>query len=258
MDIHQLGTRSQETVEVSVARSPKAHGEPVRMLPGETQKAYRARWQRIYRSRNRAAYNKYCQARRIKNPEAQKASTVRFYKKHKAKLNRASSEYRKKNSAKISAYMKKYRAENKDKIRKLNKNWLSKNKDSQREKQREYLNNRLKSDSTFRLVFYMRSRMREALKTKGVKHLCKKIEILGCDAPFFRAFLESQFTPEMSWENYGSYWHVDHIIPLASFDLRDSEQQKRAFHYSNCRPLEGSENISKSDSLPEPHQAMLI
>lgn len=103
MDIHQLGTWSQEALEAGVARSPKAHGEPVRMLPGETRKQY----------------------------------------------------------------------------------WAG-------------------------------------------------------------------------WQNYGSYWHVDHIIPLASFDLRDSEQQKWAFHYSNCRPLEGSENLLKSDSIPDPHQALLI
>ena len=258
MDIHQLGTRPQEAVEVSVARSPKAHGEPVRKLPGETQKDYRARWQRIYRSRNREAYNAYCQSRRVANPDAVLAASLNYYRKNKEALNKKSRAYHIKNSGRVSAYMKKYRSENRDKLRKLNKDWHSRNKDSQREKQRVYLNNRLKTDPTFRLVFYMRSRMRQALKAKGVKHLCKKIEMLGCDAPFFRSFLESQFTPMMTWKNYGSYWHVDHIIPLASFDLSDSENQKRAFHYSNCRPLEGSENLLKSDSLPDPHQALLI
>lgn len=51
----------------------------------------------------------------------------------------------------------------------------------------------------------------------------------------------------MSWENYGSYWHVDHKIPCAKYDLTDPNQQKACFHFSNLQPLEASENIRKSD-----------
>ena len=52
----------------------------------------------------------------------------------------------------------------------------------------------------------------------------------------------------MTWENYGSYWHVDHIRPLASFDLSKPEEQTKAFHFSNCQPLEAKKNLQKSDS----------
>jgi len=49
----------------------------------------------------------------------------------------------------------------------------------------------------------------------------------------------------MSWDNYGSYWHIDHIRPCASFDLTDPEQQKDCFDFTNLQPLEAKENIRK-------------
>ena len=53
----------------------------------------------------------------------------------------------------------------------------------------------------------------------------------------------------MSWSNHGPKgWHVDHIRPLASFDLGDLEQQRRACHFTNLQPLWWYENLSKSDS----------
>lgn len=61
--------------------------------------------------------------------------------------------------------------------------------------------------------------------------------------------MERQFKPGMSWDNYGQYgWHIDHIKPLARFDLRDPVQVKQAWHYTNLQPLWWHENLAKSDA----------
>ena len=42
----------------------------------------------------------------------------------------------------------------------------------------------------------------------------------------------------MSWDNHSfKGWHIDHIKPIASFDLSDPEQLKACCHYTNMQPL---------------------
>lgn len=54
----------------------------------------------------------------------------------------------------------------------------------------------------------------------------------------------------MLWSNYShSVWHIDHITPLASFDLTNREELLKACHYTNLQPLWAKENCSKGAKL---------
>lgn len=60
----------------------------------------------------------------------------------------------------------------------------------------------------------------------------------------------------MGWHNYGNgrgQWNIDHIEPLAWFDLAVPSQQRAAFHFTNCRPLWAIENFSRPLLLKERH-----
>ena len=72
--------------------------------------------------------------------------------------------------------------------------------------------------------------------------------LLGFDVGALRAHLERQFLPGMSWENYGSEWHVDHIVPRASFhfDNVDHPDFRACWALTNLRPLWARENRRKS------------
>lgn len=68
--------------------------------------------------------------------------------------------------------------------------------------------------------------------------------MIGCSIAELRAHLESKFQAGMTWANYGE-WHIDHERPVASFDLRDPEQQRQCFHFTNLQPLWADENNKK-------------
>lgn len=57
--------------------------------------------------------------------------------------------------------------------------------------------------------------------------------------------LELKFRDGMTWENYGTHWHVDHIKPLSLFDL--SKDFNQAWDIKNLQPLTVKENLSKGN-----------
>jgi len=78
------------------------------------------------------------------------------------------------------------------------------------------------------------------LKTdKGYKHWEEFVEFTKEE---LIAHLEKQFTPEMSWDNYGSFWHVDHIKPITL-----CENFEEAWELSNLQPLKKEDNLSKGN-----------
>jgi hypothetical protein len=76
------------------------------------------------------------------------------------------------------------------------------------------------------------------------------VEFLGCPIDYFLSWLEYNFKDGMTWENQGSYWHIDHITPCASFDFEaDIEQVYTCFNWKNHAPLEASENLAKFSKI---------
>lgn len=63
-----------------------------------------------------------------------------------------------------------------------------------------------------------------------------------------RHHLEAQFAPEMTWDNWGSVWELDHIEPLSGFFYRsiDAPEFRRAWALRNLRPLSKEENRNRT------------
>jgi hypothetical protein len=99
------------------------------------------------------------------------------------------------------------------------------------------------------LAHTMRSRIRSALP--GGKGGLKTLKAIGLPSfAILRLYIESQWLPGMSWENYGRFgWHVDHILPIDSFDLSTECGRKKAFIFTNLQPLWATDNHSKGARL---------
>lgn len=75
-------------------------------------------------------------------------------------------------------------------------------------------------------------------------------DVISCSPKQIVTHLESQFTPQMTWSNYGTYWHIDHIVPCAAFNHTHPLHLKWCWHHKNLRPLEAQKNLDKRDILP--------
>jgi len=109
-------------------------------------------------------------------------------------------------------------------------------------------------DPQFRMRRVLSRRIRNALAKWRVGKTTFTIELTGTTTKGFVEHMEKQWQPGMSWRNYGhgeGLWQIDHIRPLASFDLTNDAEQRSAFHYSNQQPLWQVENAYKSDKMPD-------
>ena len=100
-------------------------------------------------------------------------------------------------------------------------------------------------------------RLRDSLSARIWNALAGKVKsertlgLLGCSVEQLKEHLERQFKPGMTWDNYGYYgWHIDHVIPCASFNLSDPKQQKVCFNWQNLQPLWQKENFTKGKKCP--------
>ena len=173
-----------------------------------------------------------------RNKEPVAVLQKKYYEANKEELTSKAKRYRKNNKGRIASYLKQYRIDHKDNLQKKAKEYYTTNKGDILSKNNTYRTHRLNKDPTFRLAYNLRTRTRRALQ--GIGNNQNTMDLLGCTAEDARTHLENQFTDNMSWDNYGFYgWHVDHIIPVAAFDLSDPAHIKAAFHYTNLQPLWG-------------------
>ena len=159
----------------------------------------------------------------------------------------------------MNARKKKWKQNNPEKVNATNRKWQQNNREKHnarhrkrnqrpdvKEKIRERRKKRYRTDPQFRLTGRIRCLTYQALR--GNIKSASTITLLGCTVPRVLEHLDQQFQPGMTWENKGT-WHLDHMMPIASFDLTDPEQQRQCCHYTNFQPMWGKENCSKGDKI---------
>lgn len=99
------------------------------------------------------------------------------------------------------------------------------------------------------------------LKGKKIHKNSSCFRFLGYTIHHLRSHLQKQFRDGMTWDNYGTHWHLDHIKPRCEFDFNKKVEFKRCWSLENLQPLTIQENLTKGGSYDykemEKHEKLL-
>lgn len=128
-------------------------------------------------------------------------------------------------------------------------NYQKNNKESVNKNRNLRHNKNYENNLFYKLRINLRNRVKLFLKSSNFSlNKNRTFNIIGCTPEELKLHLESQFTNNMSWENYGHKgWHIDHKIPL-SF-AKNNEELIILCHYTNLQPLWCEENYKKGNKI---------
>lgn len=239
--------------------------------------------------RNEDGFSSFCKECSVKylgeNYDKESKRAKKYYEKNKERIKERSRKYVQENKEKARLATKTWTEKNQKRAKQTAKKRRNNNKQREKEKDRQYyINNKEKCKEASRIYIENNyEKAREATKDwarKNKKKLNKKLRIKRKIDPQFAAidkmrnrfygWLRSQSVikgnrTEMmmgySLEELYKYLvnkgydsrihHIDHIIPLNSFDALNPDHIKIAWNYMNLQPLTPLENGRKHDKLIE-------
>lgn len=177
----------------------------------------------FYNTKKLRGYCRTCEKnKRVKRDEKYRLS-------HRVEMNDRSKKYRLDNLEERKTYEKKYRIDNWEKIKEKNRKWRSK----------------VSKNPYYRIKNNVSKMISKSIARNGYSKTSKTHDILGCSFDEFKEYIESQWEPWMSWDNYGNpkdgiyelnkTWDIDHIVPSSS--ALTEEDVIALNHYTNLQPL---------------------
>ena len=109
-----------------------------------------------------------------------------------------------------------------------------------REQKTEWCRNESNTNMNYRIKKSLAARLRNVLTKNDTT-----MNYVGCNIQYLREWFEYNFTKEMKWDNYGSYWSIDHIRPVCKFDLTDENEKLKCWNWTNMMPVPIIFNSSK-------------
>ena len=211
----------------------------------EEKKQYRREYNRKWNERNPEYHKEYNQRPDVK--KRKKEYYKKRYLNHREETKKHNKEWRKENPEYNREYMREYRKTEKNKKyqREYGRKWQEDNP----EYRKEYEKNRKANDPKYRLNSNIAIAIGFALKgNKAGKHW---ETLVGYTLQNLIDRLELNFDENMNWNNYGSYWWIDHWKPQSLFHYTTPEDQafKDCWALCNLQPMEKIANIIKGNKF---------
>ena len=109
-----------------------------------------------------------------------------------------------------------------------------------REQKTGWCKNEHNTNMNYRIKKSLAARLRTVLVKND-----STMNYIGCNIQYLREWFEYNFTAEMNWDNYASFWSIDHIIPVCNFDLTLEDEKLKCWNWSNLMPVTIKYNSSK-------------
>lgn len=135
-------------------------------------------------------------------------------------------------------------------VKEYNREYCKKYYQLHKKEHNAYSLHRKKTDINYKISSILRNRVNKIIKRN--QRSGSAVRDLGCSVEDLKIWLEQQFEPGMTWENYGQgegKWNIDHIFPLSKADLTDRKQFLKVCHWFNLRPLWEKDNLAKGNKL---------
>lgn len=123
------------------------------------------------------------------------------------------------------------------------------NREKTIEQTNKYKVERMKTDIDFKLERRLRCRIYQAFKAQSNEKTNRTWKYIDCNPNYFKKWIEFQLYDNMTLENYGKFWHIDHVKPCASFDLSNPEEVNKCFNWKNLRPYKSEKNLQKNSKI---------
>ena len=216
----------------------------------------------FYRRKDKNKYRSECK-------KCSSEQNKKYREKNLEKMRENDKRYRENNPKKIKERYRKWREKNpeygkehyqnnleyyKGKARMQTKNNPEYNKEWKKNNPKRYRKAQRKANKKFYSI--PKNRLSSNISTliyyslKGNKKSNHWEDLVGYTLQDLMAHLENQFKEDMKWNNYGK-WHIDHILPISSFNFNSYENKefKQCWALKNLQPLWASENKSKGAKI---------
>ena len=179
---------------------------------------------------------------KVKSLRTLKTGAVQFY--CKKCVRDVYKRYYHKNEERIRAQHRKYYSDNKIKCKLGQKAY--RDKDATKIRRKEQEKDRYNSSASHRINKCISSQIYHSIKDKQGDSWR---ELVGYGTDELKSHLENLFKEGMTWENHGSFWHMDHVIPLSwfNFESKNDPEFKLAWKLENLQPLKAIDNLRKNN-----------
>lgn len=181
---------------------------------------------------------------REQNLEKKRATDRKYAQDHAEDNCLRAREWYRNNSVKARETRKKWYLANIDKVNQNRAAYNSANQEKMRAWMNDYMKARYATNTNYRVKQRLNSRIRDYVRKDK-----PTMNYIGCSTDELKAWLEFQFDANMTWENMGSFWELDHVIPCAAFDFSDETEIAECYNWRNLQPLAARDNAKKGSKI---------